>query len=75
MKKKLKRPALMPQNGDLSRAEVMAPFHLPDLALLMLTSPLLQLHQPAALHLPLLLELCTKNTLSFIRSPECQVQL
>jgi hypothetical protein len=53
----------------------MAPSHLPDPALLMPTFLLQQLHQPAALHLPLLLELCTKNTLSFIRSPECQVQL
>jgi hypothetical protein len=65
----------MPQNRDLPRAEVMAPSHLLDPALLMSTFLLLQLHQPAALHLPLLLELCTKNTLSFIRSPKCQVQL
>jgi hypothetical protein len=65
----------MPRNRDLSRAEVMAPFHLLDPALLMPTFLLLQLHQPAALHLPLLLELCTKNTLSFIRSLECWVQL
>jgi hypothetical protein len=36
----------------------MAPFHLLDLAHLKPTFQLLQLHQPAALLLPLLLELC-----------------
>jgi hypothetical protein len=58
MKKKLKKPTLKFQNRDLSRPEVMAPFHLLGPALLKPTSPLLQLHQPAALLLPLLLELC-----------------
>jgi hypothetical protein len=61
MKKKLKRPTPMPRNRDLSRAEVMAPFHLLDPALLKPTSPLLLLHQPAALLLPQLLELCIKT--------------
>jgi hypothetical protein len=44
MKKKLKRPTPTPRNRDLSQAEVMAPFHLLDPALLRPTSPLLQLH-------------------------------
>jgi hypothetical protein len=54
MKKKLKRLTPMPQNRDLSQAEVMAPSHLLDPALLRPTSPLLLLHQPVALLLPLL---------------------
>jgi hypothetical protein len=49
------------RNRDLSRAEVMAPFHLLGPALPKPTSPLLQLHQPAALLLPLLLEICIKT--------------
>jgi hypothetical protein len=40
-KRKLRRPALMLRNRDLSRAEVMAPFHLLGPALLKPTSPLL----------------------------------
>jgi hypothetical protein len=61
MKKKLKRPTPTSRNRDLPRAEVMAPFHLLGLALLKPISLLLQLHQPAALLLPLLLELCIKT--------------
>jgi hypothetical protein len=56
MKGKPKRPTLMLRNRRLSRAEVMAPFHLLDPALLKPTFPLLQRHQPAALLLPLLLD-------------------
>jgi hypothetical protein len=62
MKKKLKKPTPKFWNRDLSWPEVMAQFHLLGPALLKLTSPLLQLHQPAALLLPLLLELCIKNS-------------
>jgi hypothetical protein len=58
-----------------ARPEVMAPSLLLDPALPNPMSPLPQLHLPAALLLPLPLKLCTKNTLSFIRSPVCQVQL
>jgi hypothetical protein len=61
MKKKFKKPTPKFQNRDLSRPEVMAPSHLLGPALLKPTSPLLQLHQPAALLLPLLLELCIKK--------------
>jgi hypothetical protein len=53
MKRKLKKPTLMLRNRHLSRVEVMAPFHLLGPALLKPTFPLLQLHQPAALLLPL----------------------
>jgi hypothetical protein len=74
-KRKLKKPAPTLRNKDLSRAEVMAPFHLLGPALLRPTSPLLQLHQPADLLLPLLLDFAAPKTLSFIRSPECRVQL
>jgi hypothetical protein len=42
-KRKLKKPTLTLRNRDLSRAEVMAPFHLLGSALLKPTSPLLQL--------------------------------
>jgi hypothetical protein len=52
MKKKLKKPTLKFRNRYLPRPEVMAPFHLLDLALLKPTFQLPQLHQPAAL-LPL----------------------
>jgi hypothetical protein len=75
MKRKLKRLTLTFWNRGLSRAEVMAPFHLLDPALLKPTSPLLQLHQPAALLLPLLLNFAASKTLSFIRSLVCQVQM
>jgi hypothetical protein len=75
MKKKLKKPTPTFRNRDLSRAEVMAPFHLLGPALLRPTSPLLQLLQPAALLLLLLLDFAALKTLSFIRSPECRVQL
>jgi hypothetical protein len=61
MKRKLKKLTLMPQNRDLSRAEVMAPFLLLGPALLKPTSPLPQLHLPAALPPLLPLELCIKN--------------
>jgi hypothetical protein len=62
-------------NRDLPRAEVMAPFHLLGPALLKPTSPLLQLHQPVALLLPLLLNFAAQKTLSFIRSPVCRVEM
>jgi hypothetical protein len=75
MKRKLKRPTLMLRNRHLSRAEVMAPFHLLGPALLKPTLLLLQLHQPAALLLPLVLDFASPKTLRFIRSPECRVQL
>jgi hypothetical protein len=59
MKKKLKMPILKLWSRVLPWLEAMAPFLLLDPALLKLTSPLLQLHLPAAL-LPLLpLELCS----------------
>jgi hypothetical protein len=59
MKKKLKMPILKLRSRVLPRPEAMAPFLLLDPALLKPTSPLLQLHLPAAL-LPLLpLELCS----------------
>jgi hypothetical protein len=58
---KLSKPTLMPRNRDLSRAEVMAPFHLLGPALLKPTSPPLQLLQPAALLLPRSLTLPHKN--------------
>jgi hypothetical protein len=74
MRMKLKKPTLMPRNRDLSRAEVIAPFPLLGPALLRPTLLLLLLHQPAALLLPLLFDFAPK-TLSFIRSPECRVQL
>jgi hypothetical protein len=74
-KRKLKRPTLMLRNRHLSRAEVMAPFHLLGPALLMPTSPPLQLLLPEALLLPLLLDFAAPKTLGFIRSPECRVQL
>jgi hypothetical protein len=54
MRTRLKKPTLRLRNRRLSRAEVMLPFHLLDLALPKPTLPLLQLHQPAALLLPLL---------------------
>jgi hypothetical protein len=58
-KKRLKMPTLKLQSRVLPRPEVMAPFLLLDPALLKPTSPLLQLHLPAAL-LPLVpLELCS----------------
>jgi hypothetical protein len=63
------------QNRDLSWPEVMAPSLLMDLALPKPMSPLPQLHLPAALLPPLPLKLCSKNTLSFMRSPVCRVQL
>jgi hypothetical protein len=69
MKKKLKRPALTFWNRDLSRAEVMAPFHLLGPALLKPTSPLLQLHQPAALLLPLLLDFAAPKNFKFYQIP------
>jgi hypothetical protein len=69
MKKKLKRPTPMPRNRDLSRAEVMAPFHLLDPALLRPTSPLLQLHQPAALLLPLLLDFAMLKNFKLYQIP------
>jgi hypothetical protein len=75
MKKKLKRPTPTFRNRDLSRPAVMAPFHLLGPALLKPTSLLLQLHQPAALLLPLLLNFAVSKTLSFIRSPVCRVQM
>jgi hypothetical protein len=56
MKRKLKRPALMPRNRGLPRAEVMAQFHLLGPALLKLISPPPLLHQPAPLLLPLFLD-------------------
>jgi hypothetical protein len=74
-KRKLKKPTLMLRNRHLSQAEVMAPFHLLGPALLKPTLLLLQLPQPAALLLRLLLDFAAQKTLSFIRSPECQVQL
>jgi hypothetical protein len=59
MKKKLKMPILKLRSRALPWPEAMAQFLLLDLALLKLTSPLLQLHLPAPL-LPLLpLELCS----------------
>jgi hypothetical protein len=61
MKRKLKKPILMLRNRHLSRAEVMAPFHLLDPALLKPTSPPLQLLQPAALLLPLLLKFAAQK--------------
>jgi hypothetical protein len=61
MRMKLKKPTLMPRNRDLSRAEVMAPFHLLGPALLRPTYPLLQLHQPAALLLRLLLDFAAQK--------------
>jgi hypothetical protein len=61
MKRKLKRPALMLRNRHLPRAKVMAPFHLLGPAHLKPTLPLLQLHQPAALLLPLLLDFAAQK--------------
>jgi hypothetical protein len=69
MKKKLKRPTLTPQNRDLPQAEVMAPFHLPGPALLKPTFPLLLLHQPAALPLPLLLDFATPKNFKLYQIP------
>jgi hypothetical protein len=75
MKRKLKRPAQTHRNRDLLRAEGMVPYHLLGPALLKPTSPQLQLHQPVALLLPLLLNFAEPKTLSFIRSPVCRVQM
>jgi hypothetical protein len=58
MKKMLKKPTLKFRNRDLSWLEVMSPIHLLDLAHLKPMFLLPQLPQPAALLLPLLLELC-----------------
>jgi hypothetical protein len=69
MKKKLKKPTLTLRNRDLSRAEVMAPFHLLGPALLKPTSPLLQLLQPAALLLPLLLDFAVSKTFKVYQIP------
>jgi hypothetical protein len=60
-KKKLKKPTLKFRNRDLSRPEVLAPFHLLDLAHLKPTSLLPLLHPPAALLPPRPLELCIKK--------------
>jgi hypothetical protein len=61
MRKKLKTPTPKLRSKDLLRPEVMVLFPLLDPALLKPTSPLPQLHLPAAL-LPLLLpELCIKK--------------
>jgi hypothetical protein len=74
-KKKLKTPTLKLWSRALPRLEVMALFLLLDPALLKPTSPLPQLHLPAALPPLLLLKLCSTKILSFIRSPVCRVQL
>jgi hypothetical protein len=58
---KLKRPTLMLRNRHLSQAEEMAPFHLLDPALWKPIFPLLQLHQLAALLLPLLLNFAAQK--------------
>jgi hypothetical protein len=47
----------------------MAPFHLLDLALLKLTSPLLPLHKPAALLLPLLLDFAMPKNFKLYQIP------
>jgi hypothetical protein len=67
--------ALKLRLSDLRRLEVMLPFLLLDLALRMPMFPLLLLHLPDVQPRPLPLRLCDKNTLSFIRSPVCRVQL
>jgi hypothetical protein len=69
----LAMPALKLQTRDLHRPEVMFPSLLLDPALQRPIPPLLLLLLPAAPPLPL--RLCNINTLSFIRSPVCQVQL
>jgi hypothetical protein len=74
-KKRLKMPTPKLQSRVLPQLEAMALFLLLDPALLKSTFLLLQLHQPAALLWLLPLELCITKTLSFIRSPVCQVQL
>jgi hypothetical protein len=68
-KKKLKRPTLTPWNRDLLRAEVMAPFHLLGPALLRLTYPPRQLHRPAALPPPLLLNFAAPKTFKLYQIP------
>jgi hypothetical protein len=78
MRKKLKMlamPALKLRFSDLRWLEVMLPFLLLDSALQMPMSPLVLLHLPAVQPPPLPLRLYDKNTLSFIRSPVCRVQL
>jgi hypothetical protein len=64
-------PVLKLQSRDLRRPKVMLPSLLLDPALPRPMSPLLLLHQPAVLPLPL--RLCNINILIFIRSPVCRV--
>jgi hypothetical protein len=69
MKKKLKMPTLKLWSRVLPQPEATAPFLLLDPALLKPTSPLLQLHLPAAL-LPLLpLKLCITENFEFYQIP------
>jgi hypothetical protein len=68
-------PALKLRHSGLNRLEVILPFLLLDPALQRPMAPLLLLHLPAVRPPPLPLRLCNKETLSFIRSPVCQVQL
>jgi hypothetical protein len=69
MKRKPKKQTLTLRNRDLSWAEVMVPFHLLGPALLKPTSPLLQLLQPAALLLPLLLDFAAPKNFKFYQIP------
>jgi hypothetical protein len=78
MRRKMKMLAMLAlklRHSNLRRLEVMHLFLLLSPALPRPTSPLLLLHLPVAQPPPLPLRLCDKNTLSFIRSPVCRVQL
>jgi hypothetical protein len=78
MRRKLKIPTmsvLKLRLSDMRRLEVILLFLLLDPTLQTPMFPLLLLHLPVVQPPPLPLRFCDKNTLSFIRSPVCRVQL